>query len=262
LLTGRDVEVTMLFADIKGFSRVSERIGPAKTVEWVGDVMETLSDCVLAHHGVLVDYIGDEIIAMWGAPKEQPDHPRLACLSALDMQAALPALDARWHDVLGVATDIGIGINTGHAQVGNTGSLRKFKYGALGGTVNIASRVQGVTRYLKTRLVVTESTHSRLDASFATRRLGRAAVVNIAEPVALFELAEPARPRWTQLVHKYESALAEFEAGRFSDAIRILGTLLAENPDDGPSLVLLARAVNCVVEEPVEFDPVWRLPGK
>jgi adenylate cyclase len=262
LLEGRDVEVTMLFADIKGFSRVSERIGPAKTVAWVGDVMETLSDCVIEHHGVLVDYLGDEIVAMWGAPKEQPDHPRLACLAALDMQVALPALDARWHHDLGVATDIGIGINTGHAQVGNTGSLRKFKYGALGNTVNIASRVQGVTRYLKTRLVVTESTQSRLDPSFATRRLGRASMVNIAEPVTLFELAEPNRAHWSELVREYETALCEFEAGRFREAIQILGTLLAENPDDGPSLVLLARAVNCVVEEPVDFDPVWKLPGK
>ncbi len=78
LLKGRDAEVTILFCDIRGFSRISERLGPAQTLEWIGDVMETLSDCVRAEGGVLVDYIGDELMAMWGAPDEQPDHARRA----------------------------------------------------------------------------------------------------------------------------------------------------------------------------------------
>ena len=74
LLKGRESEVTLLFCDIRGFSRISEKLGPAKTVEWINDVMGVLSDSVLAHQGVLVDYIGDELMAMWGAPTEQPDH--------------------------------------------------------------------------------------------------------------------------------------------------------------------------------------------
>jgi len=79
LLKGRSLEVTLLFCDIRGFSRISERLGPGGTVEWISNVMEVLSDCVLAHQGVLVDYIGDELIAMWGAPKEEPQHAQLAC---------------------------------------------------------------------------------------------------------------------------------------------------------------------------------------
>lgn len=262
LLEGREVEVTMLFCDVRGFSRISERIGPAATVAWVSDVMGVFSDCVIAHHGVLVDYIGDEVIAMWGAPKEAPDHARLACLAALDMLASLPEIDARWRVTLKAATDVGIGVNTGLAQVGNTGSSRKFKYGALGNTVNLASRVQGATRYLKTRLVVTGSTRAKLDAGFATRRLGKAAVVNIAEPVEIYELAAPGQPGWDEVRHAYEDALAKFEARDFRETTRILGNLLADHPDDGPSLILMARAVHCVVDESAAFDPVWKLPGK
>ena len=186
LLQGRDAEVTILFCDIRGFSRISERLGPAQTVAWISDVMGTLSDCVRAQGGVLVDYIGDELMAMWGAPEEQPDHARRACRAALDMLARLPELNERWQAVLKEPMDIGIGINTGPARVGNTGSQHKFKYGPLGNTVNLASRVQGATKYLKCRLLITGATQAKLDQSFATRRLCRVRVVNIAEPVALY----------------------------------------------------------------------------
>ena len=135
LLKGRDVEVTLLFCDIRGFSRISERVGPMLTVRWIGDVMGVLSECVLAHKGVLIDYIGDELIAMWGAPKEEPEHAKLACKAALDMLDSLPEMSDRWKAVIGEPIELGIGINTGVAQVGNTGSHRKFKYGAgLGNT--------------------------------------------------------------------------------------------------------------------------------
>src|SRR5262249_30543675 len=149
LLEGRDTEVTILFCDIRGFSRISERLGPSCTVEWLTDVMTALSECVLTWQGVLVDYIGDELMAMWGAPEPQEDHARLACRAALDMLARLPGLSERWQPVLGEPIEIGLGINTGVARVGKSGSPHKIRYGPLGNTVNLASRVQGATKYLK-----------------------------------------------------------------------------------------------------------------
>jgi adenylate cyclase len=262
LLKGQDRDVTMLFADIRGFSRVSERVGPAKTLQWIGDVMGELSSCVLNHSGVLVDYIGDEIIAMWGAPAEEPAHARLACRAALDMLAKLPEINARWQGVLGEPMGLGIGVNTGVAQVGNTGSSYKFKYGALGNTVNLASRVQGATKYLKSNLLVTGSTRAALDSNFATRLLCRVAVVNIAEPVDLYELVPADRPHWDELRRGYEEALSLFEKQEFRTATQRLGNLLVNFPDDGPSLLLLSRAVEHLVKEAGDFDPVWRLTGK
>ena len=262
LLRGRDSVITVLFCDVRGFSRFSERLGPAGTVEWLSDVMGTLSECVLAHRGVLVDYIGDELMAMWGAPVEQPDQARLAASAALDMLAQLPNLNERWAPVLGGSMGFGVGLNTGLARVGNTGTQRKFKYGPLGNSVNLASRVQGATKYLKAPLLVTKATHARLDSSMASRRICSVRVVNIAEPVALYELAPPGRPGWASLTTGYEDALQRFEKRDLEGSMRVLFQLLSCNPDDGPALVLLSRAIALRDVNPTEFDPVWELPGK
>jgi adenylate cyclase len=262
LLAGRDTEVSILFCDIRGFSRVSERLGPERTVEWIGDVMGALSECVQEHGGVLVDYIGDELMAMWGAPVELADHAERACRAALAMHRRSPALNQRWQPVIEEEMSFGIGINTGVARVGNVGSKLKFKYGPLGNTVNLSSRVQGATKYLKTPVLITEATRQKLGPGVATRRLCRVRVVNIADPVDLYELVEAGDPQWERLKQTYEEALTAFENKQFRLSARRLGQLLDEHPNDGPSLVLMSRTVNCLVEEPETFDPAWQLPGK
>lgn len=262
LLAGKDAEVSLLFCDITGFSRVSERLGPSGTVAWINDIMGVLSECVIANQGVLVDYIGDELMAMWGAPVSQPDHAKLACRAGIDMLKQLPRLNQRWADVLGQETGFGIGINSGIARVGNTGTKRKFKYGPLGNTVNLASRVQGATKHLRTKLLVTGATAQRLDESFHYRRLCCVRVVNIAEPVKLYEVTVAGDGEWPLLKQQYEAALNAFEAGDCLTATSLLGNLLTRHPTDGPTLILLARAVNVLAKSVPEFDPVWQLPSK
>jgi adenylate cyclase len=262
LLQGRDAEVTILFCDIRGFSRISEHLGSARSVDWVGEVLGELSDCVRAQAGVLVDYQGDGLMAMWGAPGEQPDHARRACRAALAMLGQVPKLNHRWQAVLKEPMGLGVGINTGLAHVGNCGSRYKFKYGPHGNTVNLASRVEGATKYLKSKLLITGSTQAKLDGSFATRRLCSVRVVNISEPVALYELVPLGQPGWPDARVQYEKALAEFEAGHFDKAACILGNWREQHPEDAPPVLLLHRAVQCMVEEPDPFDPVWVLPGK
>jgi adenylate cyclase len=262
LLAGKDAEISALFCDIRGFSRISERLGPARTVAWISDVMGVLSDCVIRHDGVLVDYIGDEIFAMWGAPVEQPDHEILACRAALDMIQRLSLLNDRWRDELGEPMGIGIGINSGVARVGNMGSQRKFKYGPLGNTVNLASRVQGATKYAKSDVLVTGGTASKLGSEFATRRLCRVRVVNIASPVDLYELTRTEDERWSELKRRYEASLRAYENQDLLTATKILGNLLADYPHDGPTQLLLSRAVNAMVHSDEEFDSVWTLSAK
>jgi adenylate cyclase len=261
-LRGRDVTVTVLFCDLRRFSTNSEHLGPEATVEWIGQVMGAMSDCVQRQGGVVVDYIGDELMAMWGAPIHQPDHAHRACRAALEMLESLPGLNEQWQPRLLVPMDLGIGINSGLARVGNVGTATKIKYGALGNTTNLASRVQGATKHLKTRLLITRATRDLLDERFAVRRIGRARVVNISEPVELFELAWAAKPIWSPLQMEYEVALRQFEGGHFHTAIRALGNLLNEHADDGPALVLLSRAVGCLVKDPGPDFALWELPGK
>jgi adenylate cyclase len=262
LLQGQDRDVSILFCDIRRFSAISEALAPARTGAWLADVLEVLSGCVLAERGVLVDYIGDELMAMWGAPEADPTHPQRACRAALAMLDHLPRLNARWQATIGTPIELAIGVNTGVARVGNTGSQRKFKYGPLGNEVNLASRVQGATKYFKCPLLITASTQSRLGDQLPTRRIGTARVVNITTPVVLYELTSPQRAGWEEARQEYEKALLAFEEKQYRSAARIMGTWCLQHPDDGPGLVLLGRAVNCMLEEPSEFESVLVLPGK
>jgi adenylate cyclase len=261
LLEGRETEVSLLFCDVRGFSGFSEKLGAAKTGEWIGDVMGALSECVLGQDGVLVDYIGDELIAMWGAPRVQADHAERAARAALAMLGAREELNRRWQAILGSPMDLGIGVNTGRAQVGNTGSRFKFKYGANGSTVNVASRVQGVTKYLKCRLLMTAATRRPLGADFVTRRVCKARLVNIVEPVDLHEVAA-AGPEQAAFFRASEEALDLLEAREFARAARAAGELLLDHPDDGPLLLVLSRAATHLMPGAPPFDPVWEPPGK
>src|SRR5262249_26158679 len=162
MLDGRDRDVTVLFCDIRGFSRISEELGAQQTIAWCRDVLDRLSGCVMAEDGVVVDYVGDGLMAMWGAPGEQPDHAARACRTALAILNELPALNQKWGPLLKEEMALGMGINSGVAQVGNVGSRHKLKYGALGNTVNVASRVQGASKYFKCSVLLTGETQSRL----------------------------------------------------------------------------------------------------
>lgn len=262
LKEGRDVEVTIMFCDIRGFSRISECLGPSETVEWLSDVMAVLSDCVIEHRGVLVDYIGDELMAMWGAPEELPKHAEMACQAAVEMLARLPELSDRWQQRVKHPTYVGIGLNTGVARVGNTGSQRKFKYGPLGNTVNLASRVQGATKFLRSNLLVTGSTQQQLGSQVTARRLCKVRVVNIDQPVDLFEILPKGGEDTVRLKQRYEEALCHFENQDFRRAAAVLGNLMVDCPNDGPSLMLMSRVIDMLLHQPEQFDAVWELPGK
>ncbi len=260
LLDGKSAEVSLLVCDIRGFSRISERLGSTKAVKWIHGVMTEMSDCVQAEAGVVVDYVGDEIMAMWGAPSDQPDHAQRAARAALAMTSRLPELNRLWQSELGEPFAVGIGINSGEAHVGNVGSERRFKFGPLGDTVNVASRVQGCTKYLQSDCLITGDVHRRLQGQFPTRRLCQVRVFNISRPVDLYELSR-GQGNWNILKVRYEEALQCFEAGEFRTTVRLLGDLINTFPDDGPSLVLLSRAVEAMAE-PKKFDPVWNLLSK
>jgi adenylate cyclase len=199
-------------------------------------------------------------MAMWGAPIATPQHAEDACRCALAIQVAVGGLVNKWRSVINSEFSIGIGINSGLAVVGNTGSRHRIKYGPLGDTVNVASRVQGATKYLHSKILITQSTASRIDATSRGRRVCAVRVQNINEPVQLFELADKSANRPRQESDDYETALNAFESAQLSDALRILGRLIAQSPHDGPAKLLMMRVIQS--ELGGTFDPVWTLPGK
>lgn len=265
LLKGTMREITVLFSDIRGFSRISEKLDPTETCELVSDVMDRLTARVRDFDGVVVDYAGDGLMAMWNAPLDQPDHAVRACHAALAMLGELPRLDQVWQPRIGVPLRFGIGINSGPAMCGNTGSRIKFKYGPLGHTVNLASRVESATKQMGVPLMITGSTQQQISDQFAVRRLGQVQVVGIHQPVDFFELhAEEAEPEWAKHRDAYERALALYEAGKFGDACRVVYPILAgqEGHYDVPSLNLVMRSVEGIKDPPNPFDGVLKLPEK
>jgi adenylate cyclase len=263
LLEGRNQEVTILRSDLRGFSTLAERLSPQDTCGLVRDMMERLSARITEHGGAIVNYLGDGILAMWNAPARQEDHAARACRAALAMVGELPELNVRWQDLAGQPLALGIGINTGPAQVGNMGSSRKFMYGPLGNTVNVASRVEGATKQLGIAVLVTEPTRALLGDAFALRRLGRLPVVGIGGALELYQLCgAPPTPEWTAWRDTYEKALAMYESRQWFSACQTLLRMMEMAPKDGydtPTLKLMRQAWACLESPPEPFDPVLEL---
>jgi len=264
LLEAQEREVTVLFSDIRGFSRIAEQLGPEATYRLAGDILTRLTNRILEHGGVIVDYYGDGLEAMWNAPTDQPDQVAMACRAALDMQAELPELNDHWKAELGVPVRFGIGINTGVAMVGNAGSQRRLKYGPRGNTVNLASRVEGATKQWGVPILISEHTKQRIADPFVVRRLGNVRAVGMDQPVELFQLhGDNAEPEWLLRRDQYERALALFERRELGSADKAIQQLLQDPAmaADRPALLLAektAAAINC----PEDFDPVFQLDSK
>ena len=262
LLEGRDANITLLFADIRGFSSLSEKLGPARTMSWIQDTMGALSECVLAHDGVLVDYLGDELMAMWGAPIAQANHAELACLAAQQMINTLPQVSLRWQQELGAPIQLGIGMNSGLARVGNTGTRQKFKYGPLGDTVNIASRVRGASKYLGADCLMTGSTLEELSSAPELRRLARVRVVNIARPIDIYEVPSERSTDWHDRRLGYEQALEALESSDITTATQLIQQLVEAYPEDTAAAALAHRVVDIRDSGTTSDTGIWHLPGK
>ena len=261
LLEGREREVTLLFSDVRNFSRISENLGPQRTFLMMQEVMELQSQGIRETDGVVVDYVGDGLLAMWNAPTDQPDHPVRACRAAITFLGGLPDLSARWEALAGEPIRLGVGIHSGPALVGNTGSRVKFKYGPMGPTVNLASRLENATKSIGVGAVISGAARERLPARYATRRLGGLRVQGFADPVEVYELYAGAPPTgWLAMRDTYEQALAHFEAREWSEACGLLAGILSQGPEyDIPSLQLLSRAVECLRSRPEPFDPAMTI---
>ncbi len=261
LETAVPADISVMVCDIRGFSRVSERVGPMRTIKWISDVMNRLSKIILNRGGTIIDYVGDEIMAMWGAPIASQDHATDACNCALAIQKAVEELSEKWLPIVGSRMEIGVGINSGLAVVGNTGSKDRIKFGPLGNTVNLASRVQGATKYLHSSVLITQETAGRIDAKLRGRRICAVRVQNIIEPVNLYELAVENQDDASCLCCRlYTQALEAFEKQELDTAILLLAELLKESPQDGPAKLLMMRVIQNQLGG--TFDPVWTLPGK
>jgi adenylate cyclase len=179
-------EVTLLFSDIRGFTTLSETRTPEQVVELINRYFSLQVDVIWRHGGTLDKYIGDCIMAMWGAPLDDAAHARRAVACALDMADALQAFK-RELGAEHLAFDVGIGLHSGPAVVGLIGSDKRREYTAIGDTVNLASRIEGLTKDAGRRILVSKDTRELCGDAFEFVSCGTFPVKGRAQPVELFE---------------------------------------------------------------------------
>ncbi len=188
-LGGERKEITVLFSDIRGFTSFSEKHQPEEVVSLLNEYLGAMTEIVFNHEGTLDKFVGDAIMALWGAPIGQPDHAERACKCALAMIVKLKELQAKWVAEGRYAIDIGIGINTGEMVVGNMGAEgKKMDYTVIGDNVNLGARLEGLTRQYNNHIIISEYTYAKVEHRVQVKELGTVTVKGKQLPVVVYDL--------------------------------------------------------------------------
>jgi class 3 adenylate cyclase/CHASE2 domain-containing sensor protein len=264
-LGGEKRELTILFSDLAGFTSMSEALSPEQLISILNVYLDEMSDLVLDERGTLDKYIGDAIMALWGAPAPVPDHARRACRAAVRMQRRLDALNAQWRqqDSGWPALRMRIGINTGTPVVGNIGGQRRFDYTALGDAVNLAARLEPACKTYGVGTMISEPTRAAAGSAIVVRELDMLAVYGKVEPVRVYELValdeETLDEVLSEVLQHYESGLAAFRRRDFELAARYFDAALELNAEDGPSRLYRTRCEEFITNPPpADWDFVER----
>jgi adenylate cyclase len=267
LVEPRKTEITVMFSDIRGFTSISENLDAQDLALFLNRYLSDMTRIVFAHQGTLDKYIGDAVMAFWGAPFEEAGHAKRACDSALQMMDRVRELQIAWVAEGKPRLEIGIGLNTGVASVGNMGSSLRYGYTALGDAVNLSSRLEGLNKEYGTRIIANETTYEAargLDLIF--RELDLIRVKGKAQPVAIYELVargSELTPDLQARLDAYKEARALYRQRRWADAQHVFQRVLDQWPDDGPSRTYWKRCQEYLFDEPPSaWDGVYTMTHK
>jgi adenylate cyclase len=265
-LGGEKRDLTMFFLDIRHFTTISERMSPEELIAFLNRYLSALSRVVHEHKGVVDKYIGDCIMAFWNAPIALKDHRAKACLAAIGCQEVVRELNKDLAPGLPEVPAIRIGLNSGEATVGLTGSEKKLQYTVIGDEVNLASRLEGANKFFGTQVMVSESTFQGARGAVEGRELGRVLVVGKQIPIRVFELLARKgglSPEWGKALPLYEKGLAHFDKREFTKAAASFQDFLKVLPEDGPGRLYYKLAVDySTVSPPKDWDGVFKLAEK
>jgi len=189
-LGGEKKELTVFFSDIRGFTTMSEALSPEDLVHLLNEYLSTMTNLVIAYKGTIDKYMGDAIMAFWGAPVQNEDHAYCACLTAVKQLEDLKIMQDRWAENGWPVIDIGIGLNTGFAVAGNMGSSHRMDYTVMGDTINLGSRLEGTNKSYGTRIIISEFTYAKVKDRVYARELDDIKVKGKNEPVKIYELID------------------------------------------------------------------------
>lgn len=237
-------DLTVAFVDLAGFTTLAEHATPESLVALLSEYFEIVCEAVIATDGTVNEFLGDGVVAFWGAPVPQPDHALRACLAALRSRDGLRALMERWRSEGLTGADFRIGIHSGELVVGEIGTAERRAYRAVGDAINLASRIEGAGRIYRTHLLASGEVVTRAGGAIAAREIDRVRVVGRREPLGLFELISAAgelSEEQQRFLRTWSDALARYRARDFASAEAGFAACLAERPDDAPSAIQLQR---------------------
>ncbi|MCL2880439.1 MAG: adenylate/guanylate cyclase domain-containing protein [Treponema sp.] len=266
-LGGEKREISIFFSDIQGFTTISEKFkdDPPKLTELLNDYLSFMTDTILESGGTIDKYEGDAIIAFWNAPLNYPDHAARAIHASLKCQELLAERQEFFEEKFGARLLTRIGLNTGHAVVGNMGSHKRFDYTMLGDAVNLAARLEGLNKQFGTYLMCTEETLGQARKSgfqgndFYGRKLAQVAVVGKKEAVTVWEpMSKDAYEEKKAILSAFGSARDLFYAGKFSEALTHFEALIQSDTPSG----FYAEQCRYYIERPSEWKGHWEAKTK
>ncbi len=255
-LGGDKKALTVLFSDIRGFTSVSEKLTPEELVHLLNEYLTAMTDIVFKYDGLLDKYMGDAIMAVYGAPLDQPDHAVRACRTALDMLKELKKLQKKWGDEGRPVLHIGVGINSGDMVVGNMGSQMRFDYTVMGDSVNLGSRLEGINKEYGTNIVISEYTYAAVKDVLTCRELDSVRVKGKKLPVKIYELLCEKKDAATHeaFMRLFETGLEQYKQARWDEAISVFRQVLELKPGDPPSELYIRRCQDLRENPP---PPPW-----
>jgi class 3 adenylate cyclase len=182
--------ITVFFSDLRGFTSLSEKMEPEIVAEMLKEYLSEMTEIVFRHKGTVDKYIGDCVMAIWNAPFEDQDHAVNAVRTALDFQKRTVQVSDKWEAKIGGKIRNGVGINTGDAVVGTMGSRQRLEYTAIGDTVNLAARLESITKDYNTSIIISENTYEYVKGQFMTRELGAVTVKGKTRPVKIYAVLQ------------------------------------------------------------------------
>lgn len=263
-LGGRRETLTILFSDIRGFTTLAETLDARKLSDFLNDYLGMQTEIIFEHGGTLDKYIGDAVMAFWGAPLGQPDHAERACRAAIAMAAKLEENRARYLEQYGITVNMGIGLHTGEVSVGNMGSARSFSYTVIGDTVNLASRLEGATKYFGAEILTTRTTLEAISHAGGTMPAHRAlAEVKVKGKNQVVSVAELLRGEKDPLaLGKFQQGLSYYFQRDFKKALACFQAA-QKTLGDGSSLRYMELCDRYLREAPpTDWDGTWSLTEK
>ena len=259
-LGGEETDLTIFFSDIKGFTSISEGMIPKDLVMHLSEYLEELSNIIMEDKGTIDKYIGDAIMAFWGAPTKQPNSHYRACRAALHCQKKLDELNKKWREAGKPIMETRIGIHTGKTIVGNFGSPDRMNYTIIGDSVNLASRLEGMNKHYDTQIIISEDTYRRVADRFVCRTLDIVAVKGKTKGIKIYELVAEKNETISEEIKRFCS---DFELGveaylqkDWDNALTIFSGLSSQFPND-MSVELFIQRCNDFKANPQQLPHNW-----